>query len=118
VSRPRFLADNDVKDAIVRGARRREPSLEIVRLRELDLHEQPDDEVLASAASLGFLLLSHDVNTMWAAALHRVTSKLPMSGLCLAAQRGTIRPIIEDLILIWTASELEEWQGRIVYLPL
>jgi hypothetical protein len=34
MSRPRFLADNDLNDAIVVGVRRREPTVEFARLRD------------------------------------------------------------------------------------
>jgi len=33
-------------------------------------------------------------------------------------QRGPIAPVIESLVLIWAASEQEEWRGQVVYLPL
>jgi hypothetical protein len=35
MSRPRFLADQDLNDAIVRGTIRQEPAIEFARLREL-----------------------------------------------------------------------------------
>ncbi len=47
MSRPRFLADNDLNDAIVVGVRRREPAAEFARLRELGLATWSDPEVLA-----------------------------------------------------------------------
>ena len=50
MSRPRFLADNDLNDAIVLGVVRRERGVEFSRLRELDLEDHPDDEVLDYAA--------------------------------------------------------------------
>ena len=35
MSRPRFLTDNDVKESIVDGVTRREPSIELVRARDV-----------------------------------------------------------------------------------
>ena len=35
-----------------------------------------------------------------------------------AGQRLAVGQVVEDLILIWTASQAEEWTNRIVYLPL
>jgi hypothetical protein len=37
MSRPRFLADNDLNDAIAVGVLRREPAAEFARLRDLGL---------------------------------------------------------------------------------
>jgi hypothetical protein len=45
MSRPRFLADNDLNDAIVAGVRRREPAIEFSRLRDLGLATRSDPEV-------------------------------------------------------------------------
>ena len=50
MSRPRFLADNDLNDAIVVGVRRREPAAEFARLRDLGLAARGDPEVLDHAA--------------------------------------------------------------------
>jgi hypothetical protein len=41
-----------------------------------------------------------------------------MHGLLLVHQREPIGPTIDSLVLIWTASEAEEWIGLIEYLPL
>jgi Domain of unknown function (DUF5615) len=71
MSRPRFLADNDLNDAIVVGERRREPAAEIARLRDLDLATQSDPEVLDFAARANWIVISHDVNTMGEAAWTR-----------------------------------------------
>jgi len=50
MTRPRFLADQDLNDGIVSGIERIEPLIEFVRARDLRLHELPDDEVLAFAS--------------------------------------------------------------------
>jgi len=41
-----------------------------------------------------------------------------MPGLLLARQRRPIGPIIDDLLLIWAASEAEEWHNVVRFLPL
>jgi hypothetical protein len=118
MSRPRFLADNDLNDAIVVGALRREPAVEFTRLRELGLEARDDQEVLDYASRENWIVVSHDVNTMTAAAYTRLAAGLKMNGLFLAHQRTAVSPIIDSLILIWTASETEEWVGRVEFLPL
>ncbi len=50
MSRPRFLADNYLNDAIVVGVRRREPAMEFSRLRDLGLATRSDPEALEFAA--------------------------------------------------------------------
>ena len=52
------------------------------------------------------------------AAYNRLAAGLPMNGLLLASQRTPVSSIIESLLLIWAASEAEEWTGQVEFLPL
>jgi predicted nuclease of predicted toxin-antitoxin system len=112
MSRPRYLADDDLNDAIVVGLGRREPAAAFARLRDLGLATWTDPDVLGFAAAENGIVVSHDVNTMREAANTRLTAGLPMSGLLLASQRTAVSAIIESLLLIWAASEAEEWPAR------
>jgi hypothetical protein len=116
MTRPRFLADHDLNEHIVDGALRREPALEFARLRYVGLSDRPDFEVLAFAAEQGFIVVSHDVNTMPAQAYARLAAGQGMRGLLMVHQSQAIAPIIENLVLIWSASEAEEWQDQVRFL--
>jgi hypothetical protein len=118
MSRPRFLADNDLNDAIVRGVARREPSIGFARLRDLGLDRLPDPEVLQFAARENWIVVSHDVNSMTSAAFGLLAAGEAMHGLLLVHQGDPIAPILDSLILIWSASEAEEWMGLVEFLPL
>jgi predicted nuclease of predicted toxin-antitoxin system len=118
MSRPRFLADNDLNDAIVVGVLRREPAAEITRLRDLGMATWSDPEVLEVASVQNWITVSHDVNTMREAADTRLAAGLPMSGLLLAHQRTPVLAVIDSLVLIWAASEAEEWESQVAFLPL
>lgn len=118
MSRPRFLADNDLNDAIVRGTLRREPAIEFPRLRELGLERLPDADVLRFDAREGWIVVSHDVNSMTAAAYLLLADHEPIRGLLLVHQTTAVAPILDCLILIWSASEAEEWIGLVEFLPL
>ena len=98
MSRPRFLADNDLNDAIAVGVLRREPAAEFARLRDLDLATRSDPEVLDFAARENWIVVSHDVNTMREAGSTRLAVGLPMNGLLLAHQRTPVSAIIESLL--------------------
>jgi hypothetical protein len=118
MSRPRFLADHDLNEHIVLGVLRREPAIEFARGRDLRLESLPDDEVLEFAAKEGFVVVSHDVNTMTAAAHSRIIAGQPMARLLVSHQTDAIAATIESLVLIWSESEAEEWQDVLCYLPL
>jgi hypothetical protein len=41
-----------------------------------------------------------------------------LAGRLLVRQTHPIAPLIDSLVLIWSASEAEEWQNQIRFLPL
>jgi hypothetical protein len=118
MSQPRFLADEDLRRAIVLAVRRLEPAIEIPTIFDMNVGGASDEQVLELAAGQGFIVVSHDVNTMRAAAETRLRNGSTMAGLFLVPQTRTTRVVAEALSLIWSASTAEEWAGRIVYLPL
>lgn len=97
---------------------RLEPSLEWQRVRDVGLSERSDAEVLAYATEHGYLVVSHDVNTMPRAAYDRMRSGEKISGLFMVKQRAPVGPVIASLLLIWSASEAEEWENQVGFLPL
>lgn len=118
MSRPRFLADHDLNEHIITGVRRRGAGVEFLRVRDVALDGRPDPEVLAYAAEHGLLVVSHDVNTMPAHAHSRLAAGLPVAGLLMVRQTDAVAAVIDSLVLVWSSSEAEEWQGQIVFLPL
>jgi predicted nuclease of predicted toxin-antitoxin system len=118
MSRPRFLADHDLNEHIVHGVGRREPAIEFLRARDVELHERPDAEVLEYAADNQLIVVSHDVNTMSAEAYTRIRAGAPVAGLLMVNQSEPVGRVIDDMILIWSASEMMEWQNVVAFLPL
>jgi hypothetical protein len=76
----RLVSDEDVHDDIIRGLRRREPNLDIVRALDVGLAHTPDPAILEWAASHDRILLTGDLNTMVGFAWSRVQSGEPMPG--------------------------------------
>jgi hypothetical protein len=118
MSRPTFLVDQDFNEHIVEGLLRREASIDLIHCRDVGLAEELDANILEYAAGRQRIVLSHDVNTMSAAAAQRIATGLGMSGLFLAPQTCPVRTVIEELFLIWAATEAEEWQNQVRFLPL
>ena len=116
--RPRFLADHDLNEHIVTGVRRRAAGVEFRRVRDVGLDGRTDPEVLAYAAEQRLLVVSHDVNTMPAHVRRRLTAGLPVAGLLTVRQTAPVADVIDSLVLVWSSSEAEEWQGQIAFLPL
>ena len=115
--RPRFQADADFNQKIVRDVRRREPAVDFQSAELGGMIGVPDHEVLVRAAGFSRVLVSHDRRTM-SAHFARFLQRQSSPGLILVPQELDIGAAIEDLLLIWVASEAGEWRDRIDYLPL
>ena len=70
------------------------------------------------AAEYQLIVVSHDVNTMPVNAYTRIRAGTPVAGLLLVKHSDPVGMIIDDLMLIWSASEAEEWQNVVGFLPL
>ena len=64
MSTPRFLADEDLRREIVLATRRLQPAVEFFTAVDAGLAGASDPAILEYAAANGWLLVSHDVNTM------------------------------------------------------
>ena len=114
----RFLVDEDFDNDIVRGMLRRLPTLDIVRVQDVELSGARDPIVLEWAAQEGRVLLTHDVSTMTAHAYERASSGLPMPGVFAVSQLAPISQVIEDLLLLAECSLVGEWEEQVRYVPL
>jgi predicted nuclease of predicted toxin-antitoxin system len=115
--RIRFLADADLNHAIVAAVLRRVPEADFRSATDAGLSGLHDLEVLALAAREGRLLVTHDQNTM-PRFFAEFIAKRASPGVIVVRQKLTVASVLDDLVLIWTASQAEEWTNRIVYLPL
>ena len=113
-----FLADENFNNDIIRGVRRRDSRIVIMRVQDVGLSGMGDPEVLHWAAENSVAILTHDVSTMTRHALDRVRLGRRMPGVFEATRRVPVATVIEDIVLIATCSLDGEWEGRVTYLPL
>jgi predicted nuclease of predicted toxin-antitoxin system len=109
----KFLADVNLSAAIVEAVLRLEASIDFQTHRITGLDRRADPEVLRIAADTGRLLVTHDRNTM-PAHFRRFVPEQDSPGIIVVPQRMRVKFVAEDLLLMWAASDLEEWQNRIV----
>ena len=93
------------------------PEIDFQTANETELENLSDPEVLARAANEGRILVSHDRRTMPIHFGEFIETQIS-PGIFLVSQDAEIRKVIEDLILIWAASEAEEYVNSIRTLPL
>jgi hypothetical protein len=77
-----------------------------------------DPVVLDWAANEGRILLTHDVATITLYAYTRVAAGQHMPGVFEVNRNTLIGPSIVDILLVAECSLHNEWEGRILYLPL
>ena len=115
--RPRFQADENLNGKIIAGLLRREPAVDIKTAKEANLLGRDDPDVLAAAAQASRILVSHDRDTMPGhfAQFIRSTSS---PALLVVSQTMDIGEAIEQILIVWAASEAHEWINRVGYMPV
>lgn len=76
----KFLADEDLRDSIIRGVLRRLPSIDLLRAQDLGLRTRRDEILLEFAATQARILISQDVSTMMGSAVSRIKAGKAMPG--------------------------------------
>ena len=113
-----LVSDENFNNDIVRGLLRRKPDLDIIRVQDVGLRGEDDPAILEWAAQEGRVVLTHDAATMAHYAYERVRNHKPMPGVIEIADDLPIGGVIEDVLFIAEYSELLEWEGQVIYLPL
>jgi hypothetical protein len=115
--RLRFQADADLDGRVLRGLKRVAPEIDIRTATEGGLEGLSDPEVLRLAAEIGRVLISQDRRTM-PGHFRRFVLSTTSPGVILLREGMSIAAAIEELLLIWSASEPEDWLNRLIWIPL
>jgi hypothetical protein len=114
----RLISDEDVHEDIIRGLRRHEPALDIVRAVDVGLGHAPDPIILEWAAREGRVLITGDLNTMVGFAWGRVQSGLPMVGVLALLENVAVGTVIDDILLVTQCYPPEEINNQVVFIPI
>lgn len=106
-----FLADENFNNDVIRGVRRRDQRVVIVRVQDAGLAGASDPDVLQWAADNSGAVLTHDISTMTRYALERVRLGRRMPGLFEAGRHVPVTVAIDDIVLLATCSLDGEWEG-------
>ena len=105
----RFQADADFNEDIVTGVLRRRP--------EIDFQTASEAGVLALCSREGRILVSHDRRTMPGYFADFISTRRS-PGVFIVQRSTELAAAIEALLLVWEASEAEEYVNSIRTLPL
>lgn len=114
----KFLADENFDNRIVRGLLRRLPSLDIIRVQDLEIARADDPTVLDWAAQADRILLTHDARTIPTYTYERLEAGQSIAGVIVASDNLAIGAVIEDILLIIEFSTADEWIDQLQRLPL
>jgi hypothetical protein len=114
----RLLIDQDLDHDILRGLIRRIPQIDTVTAFESGLSEATDRELLIWAAQNERAIITHDRKSMPQHAADLMDEGKNIAGLFVVLRRLPLQQVIEDLELMITCSENDEWVNVIRYLPL
>jgi predicted nuclease of predicted toxin-antitoxin system len=116
--RIRFQADADLDGRVIRGLRRVTPEIDICSAADVGLAALDDIQVLRLSAAEGRILISQDRRTM-PGHFHRFVKSCTSSpGVILLREGTSIATAIDELSLLWAASEAGEWTNRLLWIPL
>ncbi len=116
----RYLLDEHVPHAVRDQLLLREPGMQVLIIGD-DIAPTlgtPDPAILEWIERNGYILISRNRRTIPRYLQEHLAAGHHVPGIFLLRRRHSLGQLIEDLLLIWSASEPGEYQDRIEYLPL
>jgi hypothetical protein len=115
-----FLLDEHVPPIIQARLNQREPRLLVYAVGDdaAPLRGAPDSELLRWIEANQCMLITNNRATMPIHLERHLAEGRHVSGIVQLPRQLNINLVIEDLLLIWTAGEPDEFQDQILYLPL
>lgn len=114
----RLLLDENFHHDILRGLRRQLPAADLLTVQDAGLRGMLDPELLAWAAEQQRILVTHDLKTIPKHAYERLTSGAYLAGVFALSDAVPIGEAIEQLALLITCSEANEWENKVTFVPL
>jgi hypothetical protein len=115
---PKFIADADLNQDLVRGVLRNDGRIDFLNANEGGIRGLPDRQVLELAAATGRVLASHDRHTMTAEFKRFLEEGHSSPGLIIVKQEMDDGDAIEELLLICGASSPDELRDQIFWIPM
>ncbi|MBI2807633.1 MAG: DUF5615 family PIN-like protein [Planctomycetes bacterium] len=119
MSAVKFLIDEDVAKYLGTALQRAESMVVVLRVVESGAPGSGtlDPPLLAWAQANGFAIVTKDKNTMPGHALEHVRTGNHTWGIFVLRTGFTVREIVDSLLLIYGASQAEEWRDQVNFIP-
>ena len=116
----RFLLDENLDPDIKAGLLRRDPTIDILCIGDAEAPPKatPDPAILAYVERTTRLLVTNNRVSMPAHLAAHFAAGRRHWGILTTGDQFGLGQVIEDLYLLWEASEAEEWRDLVAWLPL
>ncbi|MDQ7027297.1 MAG: DUF5615 family PIN-like protein [Anaerolineae bacterium] len=115
----KLLLDENFNNNIMRALLQRRSDLEVLRVQDKpEIAGTDDPTLLAWAAEHEYILLTHDVRTITKYAYERVKAGLRMPGVVEVKRIAPIPKIVDELLLLIDATNPNELEGVVTYIPM
>lgn len=120
MSKPHFLLDENMPHALREALRRVEPAVDVRVMGEAGCPplETEDLELLAWIERENRILISRNRRTMPQHFATHLQAGAHVPGILMVSEDFSMAELVDDLLLIWSASEADEWRDQLIYLPL
>jgi len=115
----RFLLDEDVPVALQKAIWRLQSTVEVTCVGQPNAPPKgtTDSDLLVWAENRAFAIVTGDKTTMPLHASVHVASGRKTWGVFILREPFSLGELAEDLLLRWSASQAEEWQYFVGYIP-
>ncbi len=115
----RYLLDENVAHAVRNRLLFYEPDMIVLCIGDetAPVLGTPDPLILDWIESNGYMLVSRNRRTIPVHLQEHIIQGKEIPGIFLIRSKATIAQIIDDLLMIWQASEADEYRNQIRYLP-
>lgn len=115
----KWLADENFRNAIVRGLLRQAPRFDIIRAQDvLQIFSRDDRTLLRFATAQGRVVATHDVSTMLPAMREQMRIASRCAPIVLVPDSMPVSAAVEDLLILDQCSTEADWAAGVIYIPL
>ena len=120
MSRIRFLLDENTAHAIGDQLRRRQSEIEILVIGtdSAPSNGTLDPDLLRWLEHEAYCLVTRNRRSMPGHLQDHLTSGHHIPGIFTLRPKASMGAVIEELLLIWTAAEMNEYRDQIIYIPV
>lgn len=116
----RYLIDENTTPAIADQLRRRQPALEARHIGEETAPPNGtlDPDILLWIEAHDFTLVTCNRKSMPDHLARHLSAGHHIPGILTLRPKASLGEIVEDLLLIWQVADTDEYQDRIIHIPL